>query len=896
MDNSYYIDCAIFGRMPPTDVPIKPMPWIGLYAAVASLICSIGMAADTFHAVRSKKFWFPSKFFGLNATTLTLLAVGTKLSVDLNTELLGKEDQLSKLSTTIFLSTAMGNCLTSLGSMDNQSILMNVTALIILLVTVIVNISIQIWNNVADYSLYCEYILATIAMLVLLLVYVSSALSVPTTKIYIEAKYQEIHQIASDDQQDELRKFTAENLKSVIRRYWVMAATGNPQFVMARSSTCTTCGVICLLIAFTFVEAAFRIQWFDLLLFCSDYEWSTACILAVQSLGITVGTIAPAFRLFSAVLFKWSEKGRKSWKNELKAEKYWTQKLEDWQKISLPLSIRGTKIRKLVHDIKHMTLSLCIKVQIAIVLTSKFIGLLFTCILRLFQLFLSHIRILKVESEPDSESERGHEMNSYVLLLEGEVGLPRRTLEKIFSEVDQLILTGKRKQPKFLINLLDRSSSYNGIADFDSDQVPSLHSEEPPNSWTLPVVTLASIAIAIPSIQSDKAGRLLKGVSQGLRYANLIEKCLKTIRDFGNISNSADIVWVGVELYHKWLDVHLHALKGKTSREILEMFAENAERSITKFKTNTDGELMKNPIHWPFEVIAANSMYRISRTLLIDYEGDNQLTDEELFEKLSTMIGDIFAACLSSLPRLIIMKCHCDAIENREASVREAALLLGESEKILGILQQRDLSGRQSKANQLPILELIYVSCPFLQTKNLKSLFTNLLPLYFLLRPQLLTPLPRRRTARKNLAENFCEVDQLILTGKNQLPKYLLEILEKFKDFHGVADFDIEQVPSIYSKETPNCWTLPVVTLASIAIALPNIQSDKAHRLLRSVSQGLRYAEFTERYQNTKRDFINIRNAADIVWVGLEVTSGWMRTSNFLMGRPPKKFLKALLK
>ncbi|XP_071917557.1 uncharacterized protein [Coffea arabica] len=669
------------------DQTIQPLPWIGLYAAAASLICTLSMAADAVHAVRCKKFWFPCKFFTLNAMTLTLLGVGTKLTVDLNTPMEGTRDQLSKLSSTIFMTSVMGNSLTSLGAMDDQEMLMSLMALVILVVTAIVNICIEIRLNVADYSLWTEYILATTVMFIMLLIFVSSALSVPIVKEHIKAQYQEMDQTALNDENAQNGTFSAENVKSVIRRYWVMAATGNPQFVMARSATSTTCGAICLLSALTLGEAIIRISNLYGLHSSSDYHWSTMCILVVQSVGIAVGTIAPTFRWFTAAILKCLEKRRKGNKFELKIETYWTQQLEYWQESRIPFSIRGIKGRKLVYNIRYIILSLCIKVQIMIVGAGKFIQLLSASLLSFFKLLLSRIKILRVESEFDSSASTdqrhqdpkyGEEQNlsPYILLLEGEIELPRQTLKIVFCEVDELILKGKKQQPKYLLELLGKSQGFHGVADFDNEQVPSLCSKDPPNCWTLPVVTLASIAIALPNIQNDKADRLLRSVSEGLRFANMIVKHQNNRKEFINICNAADLVWVGLELYHKWLEEDINSLEGKTSPEVLEGLAKVAERNLIEFKASKHGKLPDNPLQWPLKVIAANSLYRISKTMLLYYQGGNDLTDEQLFAKISIMIADIFLACLASLPHIISMKCHSDAVEKRERSIRQAAILL----------------------------------------------------------------------------------------------------------------------------------------------------------------------------------------------------------------------------
>nr|KAJ0228304.1 hypothetical protein LSAT_V11C100019280 [Lactuca sativa] len=85
-------------------------------------------------------------------------------------------------------------------------------------------------------------------------------------------------------------------------------------------------------------------------------------------------------------------------------------------------------------------------------------------------------------------------------------------------------------------------------------------------------------------------------------------------------------------------------------------------------------------------------MYRISQTVLFHYnEQENWPTDKELFELISTIIADLLCACFTNLPRVITMRCHDDAIEKREDSIRTAAQLLGRSKKILGMLKRRQL-------------------------------------------------------------------------------------------------------------------------------------------------------------------------------------------------------------
>ncbi|KAL0417118.1 UNVERIFIED_CONTAM: hypothetical protein Slati_3543700 [Sesamum latifolium] len=686
-----------------------PMPWIGMYVAGASLVCTLAMAADAFHGFLSKKYWFPSKHFALNATSLTLLAVAMKLPVDLTTRMYAVTDRLAKVSSLVFLSTAMANFLTSLGSMSDNDVLMNVTALGILVITVTANVCIQVIQVHAYLSgrlAFVEEILAIIAMLVLLVMVSSSALMIPSTKRYLEKKYHEMHKSALNEEQVDMGRVTNEKLRVLIKKYWVMAETSSPQFVIARSVTCTASGAVSFLIALILVEAQIRMgmEFSILNNYYSSYGWSTKWIMITQTIGVIVGTIAPAARWFIAIWFRSSNNGSKAIKGAFTVEGYWTQKMVEWKQRSLSVKIRHIKFRKVVHCLRGLVLKFCIFAQFLVVLASKLVLLVSICITTPTILCLNYVRQLRQRRVSDSGSSRHHKVTGstansevdirrYVMLLEGEVELPTESLENICKEVDKVIQKGQKKKPKHLLKFLCKSSDFRGVTEFDSRRVLSLHSQDLPYCWSLAVVTLTSIALALPNVEKQKSNHLLNSVTEGLRFMKLIDKTLHKKGDLANIRTAADVVWVGVELYHKWQDKDLHetSLKGKNAEEILHELSGKAQKTVLEFKRGARDCLMKNPLNWPPKVIAANSMYRISRTVLLTHRAENDETDEELFEQLSIMIADIMAACLTNLPQVITIRCHRNAIEEREKSVCKAALLLGETEEILALLQQREL-------------------------------------------------------------------------------------------------------------------------------------------------------------------------------------------------------------
>nr|GLL25949.1 uncharacterized protein LOC109189719 [Ipomoea trifida] len=116
---------------------ISPMPIIGLYVAAASAICTFAMTFNSFFMfiISLGNPLSKSKIFSLNATWLTLLAVATKLTGDLTSPMWSYRDNLTKITSTFFLTLAMSQFFISLGFMNGTDMLTNLTALSILVCT-----------------------------------------------------------------------------------------------------------------------------------------------------------------------------------------------------------------------------------------------------------------------------------------------------------------------------------------------------------------------------------------------------------------------------------------------------------------------------------------------------------------------------------------------------------------------------------------------------------------------------------------------------------------------------------------------------------------------------------------------------------------------------------------
>ena len=85
-------------------------------------------------------------------------------------------------------------------------------------------------------------------------------------------------------------------------------------------------------------------------------------------------------------------------------------------------------------------------------------------------------------------------------------------------------------------------------------------------------------------------------------------------------------------------------------------------------------------------------MYRIAQTIILrDQSNTEPLSKKQLFALLNGMIADIFSACFTNLPRVIVMKCQESVIGKREASVKVAARLLGNTTKIIERLDKLEM-------------------------------------------------------------------------------------------------------------------------------------------------------------------------------------------------------------
>nr|GEU38106.1 hypothetical protein CTI12_AA161980 [Tanacetum cinerariifolium] len=266
-----------------------------------------------------------------------------------------------------------------------------------------------------------------------------------------------------------------------------------------------------------------------------------------------------------------------------------------------------------------------------------------------------------------------------------------------FKEKSRNMVNGQ--QPYYLLELVKGSKRFEGVKKFDN----TLLAKKYPNCWSLPVVTLTSIALSLPNIQHRTLKTLLHGVSEGLVYAKHVERTLNNKDELVTVHKVAKRLWRQVECESKWLGNKLQDpdFKVKTALQIVEWFKEKSRNMVNGVGSMDVGGPNDDPI---FRSICANSMYRITETILILYKNStDEVSKEELFKELSSMISDILAACLTNIPQVIIMKCKENTIEKREESVRDAATLLGKTTQIINTLHAHELPNLN--LGELPFLD-----------------------------------------------------------------------------------------------------------------------------------------------------------------------------------------------
>ena len=272
----------------------KPMPWIGYYIAAASMVCLLAMIADSISSLMKKKRWISFRYLSMNAVSLTIFAIAIKLSTDLTTPMHSVEDQLAKLTTSLFICVVVSKSIPSLGKMSNSEAVTNIIALAILIITSVVDLCIQYTTGVIILFKQAHILLIAVMLFLLTLCGVS-AISLASIKDYLEVIHEKQHRRALEDFKPDEPGLSTEKLKDYVTKFSIMAQSSCPLSVLTRSATwsivlefLSAVTVIFLIVGYYFALLEIRTDPLD----CrSDYKGSVVWIASTQAIVMLLGII-----------------------------------------------------------------------------------------------------------------------------------------------------------------------------------------------------------------------------------------------------------------------------------------------------------------------------------------------------------------------------------------------------------------------------------------------------------------------------------------------------------------------------------------------------------------------------------------------------------------------------
>ncbi|GKD31289.1 hypothetical protein Tco_1242067, partial [Tanacetum coccineum] len=210
-------------------------------------------------------------------------------------------------------------------------------------------------------------------------------------------------------------------------------------------------------------------------------------------------------------------------------------------------------------------------------------------------------------------------------------------------------------------------------------------------------------------------------------------------------------------------------------------------------------------------IIALGLLVIQIHTGLVSYSEDKHLSDYYGFQKST----DPFAYANRAISITYDLKSKYQAAHKRALIVQQQAEELtveNLKQRVLPLLtlSQRQLSELARHNRNIPVVDI--------ETPNIRQ---------YVLQPQDDMELPDAL-----LYFIIKSVERSIQNAEKQQPSKLMKLLENFRDFEGVKKFDILLVQSLPGLDYPNCWSLPVVTLATIALSLCKIQPSTLKNIL----------------------------------------------------------------
>ncbi|KAK9152848.1 hypothetical protein Sjap_000328 [Stephania japonica] len=625
----------------------SPVPIIGLYVAGASSVCLLFIALDMCAGFRDRKRWLPCCFFPLNSVTLTLLGIATKLPVDLTTSMPSAQDQLSKLTGTIFICICMGFFMPSLGFSTESECESNLISLSIFVITVVVNICIQMHTGLIN-SFEKEHIIILCCMMLMLTVLWNDHFSVHDDKQYST---------------DYIKDYFSNGGGSLLQRLKVCffyCYESNPQLRRSRNDVCPVTCALCVACIVVLLEVILQSLISKDLKFCkdlSDYGWSMRAIVFSQIVTILVGGLGAVIRFLSL-------------SNHLQTMLVMTgHNCGFIGMITFPIAI-------LFHLIASVVAVVVVSFALPSVIADILVSELKSCFRKARECsYGAHFKLRKPKDENEDE-EVGEEYKG----LKSDEGLlfDDWTLRKSGEEMKRLIEYSKALVPNHLIQLLHQTPPS------QESLTTSLRDRHERCSASIAVLA----GIAVHSIRSSRSQPIFDSLNEIYEILYYIDQRMSSpsIKDK---SYKIYVWWNGHE--------NLNSYFRKFNSDV-DSFQMQLDQAIEAIKS------VKGQSSWASHLISQEV------DMILDFVIQKAYTSmDDLHAGMEQLFVDMLNERLGLLPVTILKEINESTPEELEMRVQAALAVVSKIQKLEGLIQWSFPAGTTitSLVSEAPVIDVV---------------------------------------------------------------------------------------------------------------------------------------------------------------------------------------------
>lgn len=565
----------------------SPIPIIGLYIAAATLVCCFCMAFDMVHGFVRRKLYLPCKLFPVNSFTLSIVAVATKIPVDLTTSMPRCVDQLSKLTGTAFLCISLGFFMPSLDIMKTSEGYANMGALSIMVITVVVNMCIQMATGVV-FAFTTEHFIIIICMLVLLILLWSSTLSLKGHRNWLLDDYTHLMR---DDLKDVYSK-DLQGLRPLLEKLYFLCHIGNSQSQVYRTKNCHTVGLLCAITSIVVLEAALRSFAFKEWRFrsgVSDYGWSIPLVVVTQIFTIIVGAFTVIVRGHTLLNHISIED-----KPICAREEFWNKELLYLRNKKPSFKSLGKCPTSILHVIKDFIINVLMTLQDGVCLGTQFVVIPFYFLNKFLAWMMMKMKI-NIVLDMHHNVVAASEISNHREIFAYDGVLKNWIIEISKKDMERRMNAFKRDYPGHLIRLLEDNVPQSQCTLMKELQITAqvLQISEYRVSIFSLLVLARMIANMIPNLKED----VIQSLKESFQIIYFIDQSTNTS------SPHNEFIWrIAMELWEDW-DNPKHWFETEVMSDFKKPSGESSQQELSQ----DESELCSNPLE-----LIRNALQRIS--------------------------------------------------------------------------------------------------------------------------------------------------------------------------------------------------------------------------------------------------------------------------------------------